>query len=422
MKNKRKEIINRTQLILILLALVGCMLTGNKLFSQNELKGDTKSIHPDSIIDNLTPLEYAFMMHEETSWLLKLNSTVNFGYGRGVGMIKIGAEKRISPSFTVDADFTYSSYGFTTVILGGSIEGRWYYRLNKRIRNNKLARSMSDNYFALGVSQAQTRVKYNENNESFDYTSVYAKWGLQRRFLKYGHADFGLRMNYVFGTTESNSPSFAISTFVDLGLSYTKDKLPLNHDKLCAILNCYKSHKFIIKSNLTGLFSLSLSDQINSISLTPHLAFEYKVGKTPFSINAEIQGGLSYTEYDRTMTSSYYAPGYDAGTGYIRNWQANMALEARYYYNLKRRMLNGKTGNSLSANYIGGGAAFIYNEPPYSYEQSFDPSYYVVAGWQRLIGKHLYFDVQLGLEYRDKTAYDYSRIEPRIKIALGYKF
>ncbi len=90
--------------------------------------------------------------------------------------------------------------------------------------------------------------------------------------------------------------------------------------------------------------------------------------------------------------------GYSIGSNSYTNisYKVNALLEGRWYYNLKRRIRKGKTGNGLSANYIAFGGLIGYGES-YSID-SFVKVLHLVTGWQRLFGEHLYYDINLDLD------------------------
>lgn len=392
------------------------------VFSQVASPPNTSKKLSDSTIQYITPLEYAFMMHEETSWLFKTD--ISYNYGRFYG--KIGIEKRIAPSFTLNLKVDQNIYDDvsgdrTSGGISTSLESRWYYRLNKRVRINKVARNMSDNYFAFGLDY--TRLFKNKDLDhwaftDYNYLTLFLKWGLQRRFLKYGHADVGIKIGATNAIGDFYSTELAFATYVDLGLAFTKDRYKLDREKLCPVMKCYESTNHILKSNLSNLFNININRHYLGISISPHIAFERKIGDAPFSFNTEIQARYGYSKYkgnDEVLYSNW-------------NWNAEIMLEGRWYYNLKRRILKGKTGNGLSANYVALGGSYKYERAEYYDQGYFMPDVYVSVGWQRVFGKHFYFDVSFGIEYNFEVQNSKGYIiqskglEPRFKIAVGYRF
>ncbi|NOU47745.1 MAG: hypothetical protein HOO86_11880 [Bacteroidales bacterium] len=397
----------------LLIVLASILLVMSVFCKQASSQTETLTVaKPDSIIKYISPLDYAFMMHEETSWLIKL-MIEDYHHGNSF-YFAASIEKRVAPSFTLALGIDNARYVLqsSSSVFGfqSSLESRWYYRLNNRIKNDKVARNMSDNYLAVGVSYIHL-----PSDQENNFMSIYAKWGLQRRFLKHGHADIGIKAGLGIPSNKNNSPSLLLTTYVNLGLVFTKDKYILDHEKLCPILKCYDAENFIVKSSLGSLFSVSLFKNQKTIYIAPHIALERKIGSSAFSINSELQTDFvfhnGYSDYD----SKYYN---------TSGLTANLLLEGRWYYNLKRRILNGYTGNGLSANYIALGGSYNYDKPDYHqwHYGSFRPGIHLITGWQRLFSKHMYYDINLGIEYRPNAKWPDPKIEPRFRIGVGYRF
>ncbi len=377
-------------------------------YSQNTVKHDTTISKTDTLVKYLTPMEYAFMMHEQTSWLVKVG-IITKSYGKD-NFYYAGFEKRIAPAFTLNFSVDYGFY-FEDFNMGYqlSLESRWYYRLNKRIKEGQTARNMSDNYVAIGLSN--TLLTY-EHRNSGNYYSLYAKWGMQRRFLKHGYVDFSIKTGLELPVVDGLSkPFFTFSTNTNLGIAFTKDKNKLQREKLCPVLKCYSSEKYVFKTNLNGLLYLSYANYRKSFSFSPSISFERKIGNSPFSINIGLITFFYYwddTHYDIKLN----------------NYGAELSLESRWYYNLQHRILNGKTGNGLSASYIAIGGTYRYN---HSYVNNvtysdFAPSVYTITGWQRLYSKHIYTDINIGIGYRFKSQNYNGQVLFPFKLGVGYRF
>lgn len=403
------------------LAVLVLILSGFAVLGQNNTESDTTISKQDTILKYITPLDYAFMMHEETSWLLKGGIIFENPFNGRI-TFKLGFEKRIAKSFTLNLlvnNIVYEEIpDYPYPIKGGiqsSLESRWYYRLNNRIKKNEVAKNMSDNYFAFGLGYTHLFLNNNlETSEELDNKSIslFLKWGVQRRFLKWGHADIGIKAGLSNNLNNYFSPSFLFTTYVDLGLGITKDKYKLNREKLCPVLKCFEAENYAFKSNLSSLFTFSFYKQGLHLSLAPHIAYERKIGKSPFSINTELLVIFGYEKFNIDYQENTYK-------GDNFHWRSSLDLEGRWYYNLKRRILKGKTGNGLSASYLAAGGRYTYYKSSKYAEGSFTPSVYVVTGWQRLFSEHMYYDINVGLEY-DADVYDY--IIGVFQFALGYKF
>jgi hypothetical protein len=378
---------------------------------------NTDKPQQDSILYYISPMEYAFMMHEETKWMMKAGFHLS---SKDVSFfpVKVAFERRISRSFTVNASIDHDfplppaeSDGIFPIRI--SLESRWYYRQNKRLHQERLARNMSDNYFALGMDYSQDLNDMEWNSETWDdqYFSVYLKWGLQRRYLKHGYTDIGITAGLMDDFKDSFNPFFVLNTYVDMGLCFTKDKYKLDRDKYCAFVKCYEADRFIIKTNLVDLVNIGALKNYSWINFSPQFAFEKKIASSAFSINAEINTMVGYSKYftDAWHYSTYYLAGLD--------------LEGRWYYNLLKNIRNGNAGNSLSANYISAGAGYNFVEDDNNILLTeTGPQVHLATGWQRLLSKHLYFDIQVGYDYLFKPYRSGEVFRPRIKLALGYRF
>jgi hypothetical protein len=413
----RKSFQGTTGLLIIIIALIGQCMVSSTAFSQADTIPDKVQKDNDSVLYYINPMDYAFMMHEETKWLLKAGILIGNDY-TNTNPFKIAFERRISKSFTLNAAMDHAQFDFpgdtsNLFPIHFSLESRWYYRQDRRIREENVSRSMSDNYFALGMAYTQIL----NNGYGFpeitdeNYLSIYAKWGLQRRYLKHGLVDMGVKIGLADALNKEFSPSLVLNTYVDMGLCFTKDKFKLDRDKLCSFIKCYEADRFIIKSNLSDLVNLGFFKYYKWINLSPQIAFERKIGKSPFSINADLNATIGYSEY---VTDDTY---------YNTYWKAGMDLEGRWYYNLKKSIRNGHSGNGLSANYISAGGSYYYVDDKYDeFETETGPQLHVATGWQRLFSKHMYFDIQVGLNYYFEPDRYGNLYFPRMKLALGYRF
>lgn len=408
--------LKKMRLIIFTFSLSGQICILQQAFPQVETQTDTTNQLPDSNFQYINSMEYAFMMHEETSWMIKVSLIMQNKYGTNVNPFKVAFEQRIAKSFTLNLtfdgykDIPEDNYDF---LINGKIETRWYYRQNKRVKNYQLARNMSDNYFALGFGYTQNlNADYDTlGSGNGKYLSLFAKWGLQRRFLKPGHADVGVKVGLMNALNGEFKPSLVLNTYVELGLCFTKDKYEPDPDKICPYVKCFEADRFVFKTNLSDLLNIGLYEYYKWIDLSPHLAFERKIGSSAFSVNTEIDASIGYSE---TVTDDHY---------YDRYWQAGMILEGRWYYNLKNRIRIGKSGNGLSANYIAIGGSYYYVEDTrYNITGQISPQLHIATGFQRLISNHMYFDIQLGVNYYFEPNHYNTQYDPRIRMALGYRF
>lgn len=400
--------------------------------AQNDSLHYSIEVQNDSAVKYLTPMEYAFMLHEDPNWLLKVNLLVATEGFTG-GLLKLSFEKRIANGFSLDAMVSMSNvstffkndergynYG-----LEGALEARWYYKARKNIRNGKAATSLSGAYFAGGAAYHINMHKTNPgDNISFpDIFSVFAAWGMQHRFLKYGYLDFGIKGGYNNAIGDRGISYGFLATYANAGLAFTRDKQKLDYEKLCPVLRCQAADRFLLKTNFVNIVNLTLARKTLISSITPNIATEVKIGYSPFSINTKLSGGIEYL----------FAPSYDYSALIL---SPLVLLEGRYYYNLNRRILMGKTGNGLSANYVSLGAIYqgeyqILKSNGYRSDLSKSFGGILVStGVQRVIADHLYYDFNIGMGYG--TEFEYLETEGtknwdnksifNLGVAIGYRF
>ncbi len=374
------------------------------ILAQNEdVIQDSSNLVKDSELQYLAPWEHAFMMHEETKWIFK--AFLN-GYDESGGM-KIGFETKLKRSFSVNIDGGITSmyypdperdYINRTNSYFLSLDARWYYRQKKRIQEKKLSANLSDNYISLGY-----RFSYLDFDR-IKAQQIFARWGLQRRFLSNGIVDMG----FEFGTfLDKDQKMYQLGNYLNIGLAYAKDKYKLDREKLCPVLRCYAADSYVFKVNFTELVNMFFGDKAIRLKFRPEIAFEKKLGLSPFSINTQLAAQLYYSGL-QSMSDRQFS------------YRIDVLLEGRWYYNLKRRIRKGKTGNGLSANYIALGGNIMYDDPMYNHKTQFRNNLHLITGWQRLFGEHLYFDLSIGFTYLPDNSEYY--IEPRLKTAVGYRF
>lgn len=420
------------RLLRIVTLLTVLMMIATQAMSQRDTTVRYQNVDGDSAVSYLTPMQYAFMLHEENNWLFKANLLVTSA-NRGSTNLKLSLEKKLSKEFSLNAVLlNYQSYNvFANQVnlynygLQFLLEPRWYYRQRIRDDNVKSYVNLSGAYLSLSAGY-QTFSNMDGDSELHpeqDYVPVYLKWGLQRRFLKHGYVDIGLSTGYRFSLNDAIPSSFSVRTFTEAGLVFARDRHKLDFNKLCPVLRCQAADKRIFKINLMDAASFSYFRNTYSAFIAPNIGAEFKIGASPFSVNTM----LSF------KTQVAFSNRYD----YDLVWfYPEFLLEGRWYYNLNRRILNGKSGNGLSANYVSLGA--IYNGRymkthrdgnTYHSDQSLF-GVMVSSGIQRLINKHLYYDLNVGLGYGREFQYESNTNQStwdnkfvfNLGIAIGWRF
>lgn len=299
-------------------------------------------------------------------------------------------------------------------------------QLPEQSSNKQSTTNLSGTYIAIGGGYRLTDANFQgpaDAAQTINYVPLFAKWGLQKRFLNHGYVDFGLSAGTQLSLSERIPSRISIGTYVDGGLAFTRDKQKLDFTKLCPVLKCHAADKFLLKTNFVDIVSLSYFGKRITGSIIPNISAEFKLGESPFSINTQLSSRLEYT---RSLDFDY---------NYFKVFP-QFSVEGRYYYNLKRRMLMGKAGNGLSANYISLGPIYNGEYQIYSTQGNREGRSRSFAGMnlstgiQRLIGDHLYFDFNTGLsygmEYNDdeinSCSYKRDKFIFNLNVAIGYRF
>jgi hypothetical protein len=413
-------------ILLLLLFLLGFNVCAQTSIAENL---DSLQANPTKY---LTPMQYAFMFHEETPWMIKgsLNNSIfnpRASFNESIlGDIRIGVlptigfERRIKGGLTANVSTNYSDREYRTSF---SSSLRYYYNMKARKAKENIPFNLSGNYLEAGVDfsffERQSGIYFTPGNDFdlFDNTNMqptyFVKWGMQRRYLNYGFVDIGFMASYNqdrdFFVQEGFS-SVRLSSTTSLGIAFAKDKTNLNKGKLCSVTKCYEEQKSAWKVNFSELFGVSLNKYIASGSFEPEISYERKIGKSIFSINnlAKLSLGFHATTLRTGVT-----------------YGGEYTFETRMYYNLRRRIQKGKTGNGLSANYISIGAFNDYANNNYESlnglggAQSVILQLQITTGIQRFIGDHFYYDVSLAYRPNKLNVYETSQREVQFNSRVG---
>jgi hypothetical protein len=373
----------------------------------------------DESIEYLSPLEYAFMMHEETPWMFKLSlpipggssyrtiSSINdnrFNTGSVLGLF---FERKIGKDWSIDMGASYLGTANDISYFDLKIAPRWYYQMRKKIKEGKSGNHLSGNYFSTGLV-------YQRNTVSANWLTFFGEWGFQRRYLANGFLDFGLRAGYSNPLDSGTEGSFTLGSNVNIGIAFAKDRQGLDDSRLCDVFKCYEAERRLFKVNIFQLFNSIFIDDVQSIRSTIELGYEEKIGNSPFSIAAHIAGTFS-----RSKNQDFFR---------TRGFTLTTRIGPRYYYNLKRQIAKGNSGNGLSANYFA--LEFITDHASFTLinqDQKVKGNGSQVAGdflvgFQRTIGDHLYYDVSLGIGLSDDRNDDLEDLQVRLPINLGIGF
>ena len=144
-----------------------------------------------------------------------------------------------------------------------------------------------------------------------------------------------------------------------------------------------------------------------------------------------LQGiGLTFEpRLSNTLTTDLsfgFGGGYNISEGSIDYQVLKPALyfsaTPKYFYNLKKRINNGKTIQYNSGNYIG--VRLKYNKPLYKKSDIIRNSILTNIHWgfQRFIGNHWTINSHIGVGYAHDIDYDFGTIYPAIDFKFSYVF
>jgi len=301
--------------------------------------------------------ERAFDFMTPAKWMFKADlgySLFNLFDDPG---IRISAETKLSEALSISANVQYDleSGRLTSreqLRLGTTI--RWYYDMKKRIAAGKSASNFSGNYLALEPSWLGEKGSNYYTNSGAE---LIAKFGIQRRLLRYGYFD----LSYGLGVKHNPASPYSrggwyLSTQPQLSLGlalFSPGKNNMPGGAVCDVIRCFQENRRMFKVDLYNLVAVrAFPNQGTSISLNPSFAYEQKISGSPFSAELSLEGASALYAFD---------PGYSApikansvgGTGMV---------ELRWYFLQKQRMLKGKSGNNLSGVFLGLHAAYTANQ------------------------------------------------------------
>lgn len=235
------------------------------------------------------------------------------------------------------------------------LQPRWYYRMNERIRTGKSVNNVSENYIGLSLESTflfKLDSYYGSSQGGYSNQDIALVYGIQRRFKKRGLVDFSLRGGISIDRIRnplslSSNNARPITWFIEtrtlIGLGFTKFSQPSSVK--CEILNCFEPVRSLWKLDLNNPIRVSNDASFVRTSL----GYERKLGSSPFSVQAE--AGL----YGRTFRYHLEPSSPLLSQGSRSNhqeFQGNLALESRYYYNLNRRIRRRKQSDNLSGNFF----------------------------------------------------------------------
>jgi hypothetical protein len=230
-------------------------------------------------------------------------------------------------------------------------EGRWYYAMTKRMNAGKQANNLSGPYLGASFRWTHWRKDAVLENSVNDQHSTFLNVGIQQRIFKHGYFDLGYGFGYLRSENSIYSRReryFSSLLRAKLGFAITG---PSSKDdskgSYCEALRCFREERSLFKIDLLNLINFTSFFYTKELDLMPSIAWEQKIYQSAFSVETEASLNMNFRRYrvrdaqNQRVESKY---------GY---YKAQLVVQPRYYFDLKRRIAKGTAGNNLSGPYVG---------------------------------------------------------------------
>ncbi len=352
------------------------------LFLSTGLFGQVEPIEkvefePDPIM--MDAYDFATGRMNEVKWMVK--ATVGDGTKLG---IEYKLSKAISANLTSSGIFgLFSLIGNNPVNFNNSLSLRYYLKHQERIDNGLQGNNLNGTYVELGTA-INLPLSFNI------YQNPFIGFGMQSRFLKRGLVDTGVRLSY-----NGDSNNLNLSTGFSIGLAFSNDyDLTEIEENKCAIVRCYDEQFYMIKVPISGLLSLSLSNEFALLNANPSIELEHRLTRVSITMNHEL----------RSSFELFHNPNGQVGIVPHNFQEVSYRAGIRWYVGKKKRIIKGKTSNNLSGFYLGpigefgiaGGKSDLKN---FAAAEFYSGGFQY--GYQTRLLKNLYFNLSFGLMLRD---------------------
>ncbi len=328
---------------------------------------ETKTYHEETGFfekeATVSAYDFVFQTYEETKQLWKLDVTgvllsppvFSSLFSAFRNDLLLEYERKIGKAFSINnsvgAGFSYRPQPESAFLIGHNrlrwnvgLQPRWYFQMKKRIASGASANNLSGNYVGLGWSYAHERGTESYRNDQHTFG---LKYGIQRRIFGRGFIDIQIGPQFTFGEfkykrqngdirTEKND-YWLLASQVKLGFVLGQSNLSREAEKRCDVFQCFEERKGMFKLDLLNALNMYF-DTDQSVIGTVNLAYEFKVAPA-WSINNEFN-----------LTYFFKTNNFPSGDNLFLS--LGLTTQARYYYDLKKRIAQGKSSNNLTGNYV----------------------------------------------------------------------
>ncbi len=330
--------------------------------------------------------------------------------------LEISVEQKIGKPFSIGATIATSAVSYNTFNpdifrkpgrqyfqnATFEAEGRWYYAMTKRINAGKQANNLSGPYLGASFRWIHWRKDVIFENGVNDQRGAFLNVGIQQRIFKHGYFDLGYGFGYLRSEESPyirNNRHFSSALRAKLGFAIagpsSKDD---SKGSYCEALRCFREERSMFKIDLLNLINFSSFYYTKQLDFAPSIAWEQKINQSAFSIETEASLAMSYRgfRYQDDLQNLKIRSDY-------QSFKAQLVVQPRYYFDLKRRIAKGTAGNNLSGPYVGLHNVFsktwLDGKTSFSLPTEFRISTYgvgLVVGCQYRFLRHGYVDFNIG--------------------------
>jgi hypothetical protein len=224
-------------------------------------------------------------------------------------------------------------------------ELRYYHKMGSRINNGLQANNITGRYFAIGTSI----VFGGATGLNSKYRRFSTRYGYQRKISKREYLDVGLDLQYTRTPylddldVERNLNAVSISNYTRYGFLIAKKDRSTKNDRNI-VFNYFTSRKSAWRINLNRIIRLSNVRGVDNFfvfAIRPNISYERKIADSVFSLDQELSSSISF---GNRVTQGAPLELFERSIRY--------RIAGKYFYKMKKKQLEGQSGNNLSGAYL----------------------------------------------------------------------
>ena len=273
-------------------------------------------------------------------------------------LIPLGVEQKIGKNFSLNVmpKLNATAVANDSLPSGGEVEIRftldwelrYYHKMANRINSGLQANNITGRYFAFGTST----VFGGATGLNSKFRRFSTRYGYQRKISKREFLDVGLNLQYTRNPylddlgVERNLNIVSISNYTRYGFLFIKKDRSLNNDRN-NVISYFTNRKSAWRVNLNRLVRLINVrgvvgvDNFFVFAIRPNISYERKIADSVFSLDQELSSTISIG-----TRVSQGAP--------LELFESSIRyrIGGKYFYRMKKKQLQGRSGNNLSGAYL----------------------------------------------------------------------